>query len=224
VIVVIGAVEASATAGNGSSATPSGLASGIALAAAAVGARVEVVTRLGEDAAGDDLLLAFAGAKVGHVATLRDAAHATLVVARADDPIDPDAADDLDPIDGDGPAIGQTSIGATGPSGARPTLEAADVALALRYLSDYRVIVVVHPAEEGIVHEVVAASDWASAHLVVVTPVGAPTPDGLPDGTVLLAAEADADSVATLIGRYAAAVDGGDEPAIAFQSTLGAIG
>lgn len=214
-IVVVGAVRAAASAeGGGQSVAPSGLAAGIALAAASAGAAVEIVTRLGEDTAGDELLLAFAAARVGHVATLRDAVHATPIAPAPGEPVDP--SDDLDDEAPD------QAVAA--PAAQRPTLDAADVELALRYLSDYRVIVVIHPADEGIVREAVAATGWASAHLVVVTEPGAATPGDLPADSVLLAAPDDAEAVAGLLGRYSAAIDGGEAPAEAFQATLGAIG
>jgi sugar/nucleoside kinase (ribokinase family) len=213
VIVVVGAVRAAWAEGGGPHVAPSGLAAGIALAAASAGAAVEIVTRLGEDTAGDELLLAFAAARVGHVATLRDAVHATPIAPAPGEPVDP--SDDLD----DAP---DQAVAA--PAAPRPTLDAADVELALRYLSDYRVIVVIHPADAGIVREAVAATAWASAHLVVVSEPGAATPGDLPTDSVLLAASDDAEAVASLLGRYAAAIDGGEAPAEAFQATLGAIG
>ncbi len=191
-IVVIGEIGAS---GAGPGMAPSGLAAGIALAAAAAEARVELVARLGDDPAGDAVLLAFAAAGVGHVATLRDAAHATRLVEPAAEPIDPDG------LDGDdvGGARGADERFA-------PTLDAADVGLAMRYLDDYRVIVLVHPADDSVLREVVRATDWATAHLVVV-----------------LAAPDDAAGLAGVLGRYAAAVDGGDAPATAFRAIVGTL-
>jgi hypothetical protein len=215
VIVVVGAIAA---AGTGTDTTPSGLAAGIALAAAAAGARVEVVSRLGEDAAGDALLLAFAAAGVGHVATLRDAVHATPVTPPVDEPVDPDAMDE--PDDGSAPTGAATPTAAD--STTRPTLDAADVGLAMRYLADYRVIVVVHPRDAGIVREVVAATSWASAHLVCVTLPDAPVPTEVPADAVVLAAADDAAGLAGMLGRYAAAVDAGELPEAAFRATLAA--
>lgn len=216
-IVVIGAVEARAAA-DGVTVTPAGLSADVAMAAAGAGARVEVVTRLGEDAAGDALLLAFAAARIGHVATLRDAAHATALATAVDERLDPAAADDVADA-----AAAPMATPATATPG-RPTLDAADVALALRYLSDYRVIVVVHPAEDGILREVASAADWAGAHLVVLAHPDAPNTPELPAGAVVLAADPRSEGVAGLVGRYAAAVDGGADPASAFRATLGAAG
>ncbi len=208
-IVVIGEIGAS---GAGPGMAPSGLAAGIALAAAAAEARVEIVARLGDDAAGDAVLLALAAAGVGHVATLRDAAHATRLVEPPAEPIDPDG------LDGD-------DVGEAPGADARiaPTLDAADVGLALRYLDDYRVIVLVHPADDGVVSEVVAATGWATAHLVVVSEPTAPAPSDLPADALLLAAPGDAEGIAGILGRYAAAVDGGDASATAFRAIVGTL-
>lgn len=210
-IVVIGAVSARET---GATFAPRGLASGIALAAAAAGARVEVVTRIGDDPAGDTVLLALAAGGVGHVATLRDAARAT-----------PVELDDLETMDPDpGP---ETTTADDRPSDhPAPTLDAADVGLALRYLADYRVIVAVHPADPGVLAEVTSAVGYASAHLVVVTDPDAAVLDGAPVDALVISAAADANGVADLLGRYAAAVDAGDQPATAYAtlSTAASLG
>lgn len=207
-IVVIGAIAAG---GVGPETAPAGLAARIALAAAAADGRVEVVARIGDDPSGDAVLLALAAARVGHVATLRDAAHATAIREPADEPIDPDG----DEADGD-------ASGSEPADAPDPTLDAADVGLAMRYLDDYRAIVVVHPRESGIVREVVAAADWASAHLVIVTAAGEAAPGDLPAGSLVVAAADDADGVGDVIGRYAAAVDAGMAPTAAFEATFGA--
>ena len=73
-IVVVGspvAIPSSAGVGAG------GIAADIALAAAADGSTAQIVGRVGEDAAGDEVLLALAAARVGHVAVLREATHST---------------------------------------------------------------------------------------------------------------------------------------------------
>jgi len=200
VIVVVGAVQAQET---GSGVVPGGLASGVALAAAAADARVELVARIGDDPAGDAVLLAFAAAGVGHVATLRDPARATPIELDDDEAVDPDPEPD-----------GSSAGGLPEPPA--PTLDAADVGLALRYLSEYRVIVAVHPADPGVLAEVTSAAGYASAHLVVVTDPTAASPEEAPADALVIAATADATGVADLLGRYAAAVDRGEDPASAF--------
>ncbi|MDP9482634.1 MAG: PfkB family carbohydrate kinase, partial [Chloroflexota bacterium] len=73
-----------------------GLAAGIALAAVSAGRQVQLVGRVGEDPAGEALLLALARAGIGHAATLRDAVFPTSVVLSSGD-VDPDLL--ADPTD-----------------------------------------------------------------------------------------------------------------------------
>jgi hypothetical protein len=177
------------------------------MAAAASGARVELVARIGDDPTGDAVLLSIAAAGVGHVATLRDPARATPVEAPDPEPTDLDeevaepAADD--------------------PGG--PTLDGGDVGLALRYLADYRVIVVAHPSP-AVLAEAMAAAGWAGAHLVVIVDpaTDAAPPADLPADALVLAVDGGATALGEAIGRYAAAVDGGTAPADAFAASLGA--
>lgn len=203
-IVVIGATE---LRGEGSEAIPGGVAGRIAAEAAAAGARVELVAKVGDDPDGDALLLALVRAGVGHVAVLRDGVHRTPRVDGEDEALDP-AHEDV--------------VGSTRGGGA-PALEPADVALALRYLADYGVIVVVDPTV-GIGAEAVAAADWAGARLVIVTITGSDADlSGLPDDAVVLAVEPDdgptgADAVSARVGAFAAALDRGADPATAFTA------
>ena len=204
-IVVIGATD---LRGDGPDAVPGGVAGRIAAEAAGAGGRVEIIAKIGDDPVGDALLLALARAGVGHVAVLRDGVHRTPQVD-ADD-----AA--LDPVDG-------TDAGPRAPGTTAPALESADVALALRYLTDYRVVVAVDPTA-GIAAEAAAAADWAGARLVIVAvDVIGETPAGLPDGAVVLAIEpgdgpAGADAVSARFGAFAAALDRGEDPAAAFAA------
>ncbi|MEX1173157.1 MAG: hypothetical protein WEG56_11165, partial [Chloroflexota bacterium] len=202
-IIVVGPVAALDEPGD-DALTPAGLTAAIAHAASAAGAGVEVVTRIGDDAAGDSVLLAFAAGGIGHVATLRDPAHPTVIVLAQADGADPDTGADT------------ASDEPVAPGGLAPSLDAADVGLALRYLADERVIVLVHAADPGVTAEAVAAAGYAGAHLVLVTAPGEPPPGDLPPGALVVEATDDADGVAALVGRYAAAVDGGQDPDAAF--------
>jgi sugar/nucleoside kinase (ribokinase family) len=222
VIVVIGAMGLRGTI---EEPVPDGLASEIACAAAAAGARVELISKAGDDPAGDAVLLALAGAGVGHVATLRDPARLTPVRALAVEPTDP--ADTA----ADGAAIAATdatdarpndqagaSPGASALTDAEPTLDAADVALALRYLTDFEVLVAVHPSPD-LLAEAVAAAAWTGARLVVVVAdETAVPPPGVPaDALVVAAASDESEGVGDRIGRYAAALSRGDDPAAAYR-------
>lgn len=208
-IVVIGAVFARET---GAELVPAGLAAGIALAAAAAEVRVELVARIGDDPAGDAVLLAFAAVGVGHVATLRDPARAT--------PIAPALVDAID-IDPD--ATAEDDAASAEPKDGAPTLDSGDVDLALRYLTDFRVIVVVHPTD-SVLPEVIAAADYAGAHLVVVADPDTTASDGSPAAALVVQASEDAAGFGDLLGRYAAAVDRGEAPATAFAMLSGVAG
>ena len=212
-IVVIGAV---ALRGE----VPDGLAARAALAAAASGSPVELITKVGDDPAGDALLLALAQAKVGHAAVLRDPAFATGQRT---------PADDVAPKDADEPEDAATPEDAPAPplSPAAPSLEAADVGLALRYLTDYRVIVAVHPMSSALLAEAADAAGWGGSHLVVVVGPGEETPPGLPDDALVIAADPeadDADGLGDRLGRYLAAVDQGDVTEEAFRELVAVSG
>lgn len=205
-IVVIGDVKGRRRDRNGIE--PAGPAAGVAMAAAEAGATVEIVTRVGDDAVGDALVLALAKSGVGHVATIRDAGRRTPVLLDTTDGADPGAD-----------ATRAQTIGLDAPEA--PAVDAADIGLALRYLSDFRVIVLMHPSDQAILREASAAAGWAGAHLVVVTlPTSDPVGD-VPDEALAITADEDTESVAVLVGRYAAAVDGGQERAAAYAALTG---
>jgi sugar/nucleoside kinase (ribokinase family) len=206
VIVVIGDIGAAGSVGEVS---PAGMTGAVALAAATAGARVELVARVGDDPVGDGLLLAIAAAGVGHVATLRDASRQTPITGVDDEPVD---------LDDDAPPPAPPVDAPT------PTLDGADVSLALRYLPEYRVVIAVHPSP-AVLAETVAAARWAGAHLVVALDpaMDGPAPADLPADALVLAVAGDAVGLGDALGRYAAAVDRGDDPAAAFAATLGAV-
>jgi hypothetical protein len=174
------------------------------MAAAAAGGSVEIVTRVGDDVPGDAVVLGLAQSGVGHVATIRDAGRQTPVLPDDSDAVDPgtDATQDV-----------ALTAGAT----EAPALDAADVGLALRYLSDYRVIVLMHPNGNEMVREASAAAGWAGAHLVLVTTDDDPAGD-VPDGSLVITTHHDAENVPVLLGRYAATVDRGEDPAAAYAA------
>src|SRR6476659_9387671 len=136
-IVVIGAMSLRGD-------EPDGLAARTAAAAAKDGSRVELISKVGDDPTGDALLLALARANVGHVAVLRDTAFPT------------ERSPELDDV--------ALDTGPGSPRDRRPTLDAADVGLALRYLGDYRVAFAVHPSPD-VLAEASAASRWMGARL-----------------------------------------------------------
>jgi sugar/nucleoside kinase (ribokinase family) len=189
-----------------------------ALAAARAGARVELVGKAGEDAEGDAVLLALARAGVGHAALLRDPTHRTPVMVPATE-TDEDVLQPTDEDDDTGAPSAPALLPADPAD--RPTLEPADVELALHYLPDIRVVVVAGPVAPGVV---AAAGEWASyanAHLVVLAEREAEEISEaaeLPPGSLVLEAPAwdPDDALAAIVGEYAAEVDGGASPEAAF--------
>ena len=189
-----------------------GLAMDVARAAVAAGAAVQVVARVGDDAAGDAVLLDLAGAGVGHVAVLRGIGLPTPVQSRLE------TNDEL--------VLG-TALEAEGDPGAREPedadaglpIDADDLELALRYLPDYRVVVVASELDPASWATAVAAAEWAGAALVGVVRTGTQVPDLPADATVLERPSDDADGTfASMVGRYAAGLDAGEDPAAAFAA------
>ena len=195
---------------------PAGLACGIAVAAAAQGASVELVGRAGDDRAGDALMIALARAGVGHVALLRDPARPTRLVEPLPEADEPDLlADEADDADAD------EAAGSKGPG---PRLEALDVDLGLRYLTTFAVIVVTDDALDVALAVTTEAAAYAGAHLVVLVPEGSEPQLDIPAAaTVLAAPRSDPDGAfAASVGSYAAGLDAGRPPDEAFRAALAA--
>jgi hypothetical protein len=192
---------------------PAGRACEIALAAAGRGAVVEIVGRAGDDRVGDSLLIALAQAGVGHAAVLRDPVLPTPLVA---------PMPELDPADllVDAPEPGGVAI----PGG--PRLDQADVALGLSYLTAFGVLVVTDDAPADVLPACVDGAAFTGAHLVVLVPDGRSLPGGLPDDAVVLTVPDRPTDVAfgAVVGAYAAAVDAGEDPAVAFRAATRSVG
>jgi hypothetical protein len=195
-----------------------GLPVAVARAVAEAGGTVQLVGRVGDGPDGDAVVLAVAEAGIGHAALLRGPVPVTIGADGTgfDGPID-DAAvmDDVDaPI-----APNET------PEPAPGTLDPADLSLGLRYLADYRVVVVAQPLAADALAAVVDAARWAEARLVVVIEPGGEPPAVPDDATLFEAPDEDAaGAFATMVGRYAAALDAGAEPAGAFAAASGGAG
>ncbi len=204
---------------------PAGRGCGIALAAAALGSRVELVGRVGEDAPGETLLIALARAGVGHAAVLRDPTQPTLLVDRP-----PAASDDDDssPFSESAPTRISAAEAASSAGG---RLEGADVELAVRYIEPSGVLVVAEDVSADVLAAAVSAAGYAQLRLVVLLGPsdGAPrpVPAGLPeDATVLAAPDASdgAGAFEALVAAYAVALDSGSGHAEAFSAAQIATG
>ena len=213
-----------------------GPAAAIARACALAGAVVQLAGRVGDDPAGDEVLLSLTRDGVGHVALLRVAGLSTGIgrpMARPDD--DPARPNDLPgdtwalqldeaadrrtgPVDlaepGDGPAAAwPTTVSALAPQ---------DLDLALRYLIAFGVLVVAEPVAGATLAVATESAAYSGAHLVIVGS-GAEMPTAPADAvTVLEPPSADPDGdFAAVVARYAVALDGGAPPDRAFRAALG---
>ena len=214
-----------------------GSAASVAFAAAAAGARVQLVGRIGDDAVGDALVLALGRSGVGHAALLRDPGHPTpILVAPAAEIAEDDTVADLPP----GAALAGTILeeelaSATAATAGdvvlpenqkeRPRLAPADLELALRYLPDIAVIVAADPLDEPSARVVADGAAYAGAQVIATVPPGTRVPDALVAATVLEAPPSDPDGAfARLVGGFAAALDGGASPAEAFRAAASRVG
>jgi len=202
-----------------------GLSSRIAIAAAAAGATVQLLGMVGEDRAGDTLLIDLARHGVGHAALLRDPVHPTPIlqdpvvatggdgrVFEADDLLD--AAELLVelPPEPEAPAP-------AGDVAHRPRMEAADLDLGLRYLVEFRVLVATDPLDERAARVVAEAATFANAHIVALVTAGSDVPEELSGATVLESPSADPDGAfARFVAGYAVALDRGADTAAAFTA------
>lgn len=185
-----------------------GSAARIALAAAARGATVQLVAKVGEDADGEALVLALAQGHVSHVALQRDPAHATPRAVPADDALDPEEG--LSPSEGQAGGL---------------ALDAADVELALRYLTEFRVVVLADDLEPAAVRVAANATSWSNGTLIAVVGGGRPEPADLPPDAIVLGSPADdAEAFDALVGQLAAAIDAGGDPQAAFRELVGSAG
>jgi sugar/nucleoside kinase (ribokinase family) len=204
VIVVIGQPALGRIDGEPVAAGP---AARIALAAAARGAAVQLVAKVGEDPDGEALVLALAQGHVGHVAVQREAAHPTPRAVSSDDAPDSEA-------------------GTTTSQASALALDAADVDLALRYLTEFRVVVIADELDAAAVRVAADATGWSNGTLIAVVGEGRPEPAGLPSDAIVLGSPADDAEGAfdRLVGELAAAIDAGGDPQAAFRELVGSAG
>jgi hypothetical protein len=105
------------------------------------------------------------------------------------------------------------------------SVDAADLELALRYVQDYRVLVVAADLDPAALAAAIEAAGWSGAHLVVLQPDGSPAAITPESATVLLRPADDPDGVfASMVAGYAVGLDRGQEPAAAFASAQSAGG
>jgi hypothetical protein len=238
----------------------------VAMAIAEAGGAVQVAGKLGDDPAGDRVLLALAGSGVGHAAMLRDPALTTPVRSAA--PVEPsasggvawtprpadgeedapvafgllvEAADERNGSDGtsdtDETALPQPGavpppaeamvplrMDASGPAERPILLDAADIELALRYLVDFRVLIVATPLDDTSARVVAESAAYAGAQVIALDESNGVMPD-LGPATVLEVPASDPDGrFADLVARFAIGLDRGTPAGEAFRAALGTAG
>ena len=226
-IVVIGLPAYSGSAAGEGSA--GGLAVEAAAAAHARGSSVELVGKVGDDGAGDAVVLALGRLGIGHAALLRDPARPTPLLSAVAAATKLDSADDLAENEltaatlagdiGDEEPPVEVELLPADPA-ARPGLDAGDISLAMHYLAEARVVVLAEPLPELAVAAVVEGATFAGARLVVLLSPGA-TPPSLPqEATLLEAPVVDAGSFGRVVGAFAAGLDAGTDAAAAFAEAV----
>lgn len=104
-------------------------------------------------------------------------------------------------------------------------LDAADVELGLRYLTDYRVLIVADPVPADVLAIAADAAAYAGASLVVVVGHGERPMATIGSAATVLEAPDDAlGPFAVAVAGYALAIEAGTDPAIALQGAVEAAG
>jgi hypothetical protein len=229
-IVVVGLpAYVQSTAGEGSAGGP---AVAIAAAAVAAGRFVELVGKVGDDGAGDAVVLGLGRMGIGHAALLRDPSRSTPVLSSIAATVGavgaaaPDAVSTADAeadVVADDEPRNEVEILPADPA-ARPGLEAGDISLGLRYLAETKVVVVAEPISDAAIAAAVEGASFAGARLVVVVAAGATSAHLPPEATVLEAPADDDGSFGRVVGVFAAGLDGGAEPGKAFSDAVKSAG
>jgi hypothetical protein len=162
-------------------------------------------------------MVALTRGDVGHAALLRDAAHPTAVQAPVDQGFEAEIDDAFAAEDAGGSPAPEAA-----PDGL--PLEAADIELALRYLTEFQVLVIASPLDSGSLYSALDAAGFAGAHVIRLdasrdgggdATSAEPPPEGV-EVTAFEAPQHDEPAFAAMVGRYAAGLDAGRTAGEAF--------
>ena len=109
------------------------------------------------------------------------------------------------------------------PTSGQPRLDASDIELGLRYVSECRVLIVADPLDEAGLTAAIDGAQYHRAQLVIAaTMEPSSAANALPDHATVLAAPAGEDdgAFARLVGLYAAQLDAGRVAADAWRDAL----
>jgi len=191
-----------------------GLAVEVASAAKRRGATVELVGKVGNDGAGDSVVVALGRLGIGHAALTRDPLLPTPVLTAAIQDDDGVEIEDVDRV---------ARILPEDPAG-RPSLDTGDVDLALRFLPQAGVIVLADALSDGSIVAAAEGTSFAAARLIVLVQAGATLPTVPADATVLEMPADDDGSFGRLVGAFAAALDAGVDAKAAFSEAVSGAG
>src|SRR4051795_1030790 len=126
-------------------------------------------------------------------------------------------------------ALGSAAIGHAAllrmPTSTEPRLDAADIELGLRYVSECRVLVIADTLDDAALAAAVEGARYHRAQLVLAAPLDPSAAAQLPEDATLLAPPAGDDGAfAELVGRYAAQLDAGRGAADAWRDAITATG
>ena len=106
-----------------------------------------------------------------------------------------------------------------------PRLDAQDVELGLRYLSEVRVLVLAEPLDGEAQAVALEGARYHGAEIIaLVTSGSVPDPDLADAGTVLEAPPEDLEAFVQVVARYAAGMEAGKSAAEAFREATDAVG
>jgi len=191
-----------------------GLAVEVATAVKRRGGTVELVGKVGNDGAGDSVVVALGRLGVGHAALLRDPLLPTPVLTAAAQDDDGAEIEDVDRV---GRILPEDPAG-------RPSLDNGDVDLALRFLPQAGVIVLADSMSEAAIAAAAEGASFGETRLIVLVQAGETPPTVPADATVLEAPTDDDGSFGRLVGAFAGALDAGVEPRAAFSEAVSGAG
>jgi hypothetical protein len=112
------------------------------------------------------------------------------------------------------------------PTSGAPRLDAADIELGLRYVSDCRVLVVADSLDSAALAAAVEGASYHRAPLVIAASMNAEAEASMPEDATLLEPPEDVEDAAfaALVGNYVAQLDAGRGAADAWRDALTASG
>jgi hypothetical protein len=209
VIVVIGSPTALK---RGKRIWPAGRSVAVADAARAAGAEVQLVGKVGDDLAGDAIVIELGRRQIGHSALARSESRLTpSVTAGRETELPEDSAVDS------GDVAEETTEPADLAAPPGLPLEAADVKLALGYLPEIGTIVVAAPLAEDAATVVADSAGYHQASLVALVEPGTKAPKAFNGAIVLQSASGPGEVFDRLVGAFAARLDEGAQPGDALR-------